>query len=162
VTAAAAEKDEAAAGATEVVAVDKNNKGNKELDKNVEKHFDFWNDHSETFLTMAYLWERRQAIEQPDGYGRKTGDCGDSISIYLVVKDGRISRVNYELDGCLHTNACANALASLVEGKTMEQGWAIMPHDIIAFLETLPQDHHHCAELTVGAFYLALAAVGER
>jgi hypothetical protein len=34
--------------------------------------------------------------------------------------------------------------------------------DIICFLETLPEDHHHCAELTAGAFCLALADYNER
>jgi len=39
----------------------------------------------------------------------------------------------------------------------MEESWDISPQDIIEFLETLPVDHHHCADLTVGTFYLALA-----
>jgi hypothetical protein len=34
--------------------------------------------------------------------------------------------------------------------------------DIICFLETLPTDHHHCVELSAGAFYLALADYSER
>jgi nitrogen fixation NifU-like protein len=128
----------------------------------MERQFDFWQDHSDTFLTMAYLWDRRKAMEQPDGYGTKTGDCGDTISIYLTIKNGSISQVNFELEGCLNTSACCNALAVLVEGKTIEQAWAMTPNDIICFLETLPIDHHHCAELTTGAFYLALADYSER
>jgi nitrogen fixation protein NifU and related proteins len=125
------------------------------------RQFDFWQDHSDTFLTMAYLWDRRKVLEQPDGYGRKTGDCGDTISIYLAIKNGCISQVNFELEGCLNTSACCNALAVLVEGKTLEQAWTLTPNDIICFLETLPIDHHHCAELTAGALYLALADYNE-
>ena len=121
------------------------------------KHFDFWQDHSDTFLTMAYLWDRRKAMEEPDGYGRKTGICGDTVAIYLAIVEGVIGGVNFELDGCINTNACCNALAALVEGKKAEQSWDITPTDIISFLETLPKDHYHCAELTVGTFYLALA-----
>ncbi len=121
------------------------------------KQFDFWQDHSETFLTMAYLWDRRKAMEQPDGCGRKTGDCGDSITLYLRIREDIIDQVTFELAGCLNTNACCNALAVLVEGKKMEESWDISPQDIIEFLETLPVDHHHCADLTVGTFYLALA-----
>ena len=123
----------------------------------MEKQFDFWQDHSDTFLAMAYLWDRRKALEHPDGQGRKTGDCGDTIFIYLAIKKGIISQVAFELEGCLNTSACCNALAVLVEGKTVQQSWDISPNDIIDFLETLPEDHHHCAELTVGAFFLALA-----
>ncbi len=128
----------------------------------MEQKFDFWNDHSDTFLTMAYLWERRGAMEKPDGYGKKTGDCGDTITMYLSVKDGVIQELNFELEGCLNTNASSNALAMFVEGKKVEQGWEVTPHDIISYLETLPDDHHHCAELAVGTFYLALADYNEK
>lgn len=128
----------------------------------MEKLFDYWQDHSENYLIMANLWDKRQVIENPDGCGGKTGDCGDTVTIFLTRENGTISRVNYALEGCQNTNACCNALAVLVEGKTLEEGWSINPQDIIEFLETLPADHYHCAELTIGAFYLALADCSEK
>ncbi len=128
----------------------------------MERVFDFWKDHSDTFIKMAHLWDRRKSMELPDGYGKKKGDCGDTITLYLAVKDGTITEVNFELEGCLNTSACCNALAVLAEGKMLEQCWEITPNDIICFLETLPSDHHHCAELAVGAFYRALADYSER
>lgn len=127
----------------------------------MERQFDFWQDHSDTFLTMAYLWDRRKTIEHPDGYGRKSGNCGDTITIFLTITNGIIGQVNFELEGCINTNACCNALAILVEGKGVEESWNVTSNDIISFLETLPFDHHHCAELTVGTFYLALADSNE-
>jgi nitrogen fixation NifU-like protein len=33
----------------------------------------------------------------------------------------------------------------------------VTPEKIIAYLETIPESHHHCAELAVGALYRALA-----
>ena len=33
----------------------------------------------------------------------------------------------------------------------------VAPADVIELLETLPDDHRHCAELAVGTLYLALA-----
>ncbi len=44
-------------------------------------------------------------------------------------------------------------------GKTIEAAWEITPEEVIRFLETLPEDHFHCAELAVGAFYLALTDI---
>lgn len=123
----------------------------------MKKPFDYWQDHSETFLIMANLWDKRKTVNQPDGYGKKTGDCGDTVTVYLSIKDGVIVEINYELQGCTNTNACCNALAALAEQKKVEQAWEITPKDIIDLLETLPVDHHHCAELTIGTFYLALA-----
>ncbi len=119
--------------------------------------FDFWQDHSECFLVMANLWDRRMVLENPDGVGRKTGDCGDTITIYLSVREGVVERLTFELEGCINTNACSNALAVLVEGQPVEQCWNVTPTEVINFLLTLPADHHHCAELAVGTLYLALA-----
>ena len=123
----------------------------------MEQKFDFWQDHSERFLVMANLWERRIVMEKPDGVGKKTGDCGDTIKMYLAVKEGVVEQLTFELEGCINTNACSNAVAVLVEGKPMEQCWNVTPTLVIDFLETLPDDHHHCAELAVGTLYLALA-----
>lgn len=122
------------------------------------KEFDFWQDHSDTFLTMAYLYDRQEEMMKPDGYGRKTGDCGDTITIYLKIENNIIDQVRFKLEGCLNTNACCNALAQLTEGKPVENSWDITPAQIIDYLETLPVDHHHCAELTIGTYYLALAS----
>ena len=96
-------------------------------------------------------------MEKPDGVGKKTGDCGDTVTIYLAVKNGIVDQLTFELEGCINTNACANALAVLVEGKPVEDCWNVTPTDVIDFLQTLPEDHHHCAELAVGTLYLALA-----
>ena len=65
-------------------------------------------------------------------------------------------------DGCLNTNAYANTVAHLVEGRSIEAGWEITPEDVIAHLQTLPAESYHCAELTVGAFYKALADLTEK
>ena len=130
--------------------------------KKTEGEFNFWQDHSDNYLVMAYLWDKRKAMELPDGYGSKTGDCGDTITIYLRIKDDTIQLINFELEGCINTSACCNALAHFVEGKKVEESWNITPQDLIAYLETLPEDHHHCAELAIGTFYLALADFGAK
>ncbi len=121
------------------------------------EEIDFWQEHSLKFLEMAFRTDRHETIEAADGRGGRTGDCGDTVTFYLTVKDDRIHRVSFMPEGCMHTNACANAAAELVEGKTLTEAWEISPEKVAAFLETLPEDHFHCAELAVGALYLALA-----
>ncbi len=120
------------------------------------KKFDFWQDHSRNYLEMALRGDRLERIEHPDGYGKRTGDCGDTVEMYLTVSDDRIESVCFQVDGCRNTNACANTVAELVEGKKVTEAWEISPEDVVTFLETLPPHDTHCAELAVGAFYLAL------
>jgi len=119
--------------------------------------FDFWQDNSIHYLEMAFRHARRERVQNPDGYGKRTGECGDTVEMFVCVKDGRIQSVSFDTDGCINTNACANTVSHLSEGKTIEAAWNIRPEDVIEFLETLPQENFHCAELAVGAFYLALA-----
>jgi nitrogen fixation NifU-like protein len=121
-----------------------------------EKKFDFWRDHSLHYLEMAFRYDRRERLQNPDGYGKRTGECGDTVEMFLHIQNGRIQSVSFDTDGCINTNSCANTVSHLVEGKIIEEAWGITPEDVTEFLETLPKDNIHCAELAVGAFYLAL------
>jgi nitrogen fixation protein NifU and related proteins len=114
--------------------------------------------HSERFIDMASRTSRLGILQNPDGYGKRVGDCGDTIELYLSVRGGRIQMVTFQIQGCLNTNACANTLAYLVEGRSVADSWQVTPENLVDYLETLPPDHIHCAELVVGAFYHALNA----
>ena len=122
---------------------------------------EFWQSHSLTFLEMAFRTDRQETLHKPDGYGMKARSCGDTVEFYLMVNDDRIRSISYMLRGCINTNACANALIELGQGQTLNQAWRISPTDIAAYLESLPQDHLHCAELAVAAFRRALADARE-
>jgi nitrogen fixation protein NifU and related proteins len=113
-------------------------------------------EYSEHFIDIASRTNRLGILEKPDGYGKRVGDCGDTIELYLSIRGGMIQMVTFQIQGCLHTIACANALAYLVEGRSVADSWRITPENLVDFLETLPPDHTHCAELVVGAFYHAL------
>ncbi len=113
-------------------------------------------EHSERFIDMASRTNRLGILQKPDGYGKRVGDCGDTIELYLSVRGDRIQMVTFQIQGCLNTNACANTLAYLVEGRGIADSWQVTPENLVDYLETLPPDHVHCAELVVGAFYHAL------
>jgi nitrogen fixation NifU-like protein len=65
-------------------------------------------------------------------------------------------------DGCLNTNACANTVAHLAEGRRIEAASEITPEAVIADLQTLPAEGHYCEELAVGAFHKALTDLTEK
>ena len=111
------------------------------------------------YLEMAYRTDKRGRVEHPDGYGKKTGVCGDTVELFIEVEDDNTIRsVKYDINGCINTNACANTVAIMSEGKRVEDAWdEITPESVIEFLQTLPPEDAHCAELSVGAFYLALS-----
>ena len=114
-------------------------------------------EHTQIFLEMAFRTDRQKILAHPSGVGRNRGTCRDRIEIQVAIQAGVIQEVAYQLDGCLNSNACANAVAEMVEGHAVTAAWALKPEMVAAFLQSLPADHFHCAELAVGAFYKALA-----
>jgi nitrogen fixation protein NifU and related proteins len=122
-----------------------------------KKQFDFWQDHSVKYLEMALKSDRMEPLAEPDGEGCHTGVCGDTVAISLKLRGEVIGQVAFQVQGCMNTVASANAVAEMVEGRPIAEAWELSPERVIDFLETLPKDHHHCAELAVGALYRALA-----
>jgi nitrogen fixation protein NifU and related proteins len=122
-----------------------------------EKVFDFLEDHSERFVHMALSTHRQEAIRNPDGYGKNTGDCGDTVEFFLTIRNERVDCISYGVNGCINTNACANTVVHMAEGKPVDALWKITPDTVIDYLETLPPESIHCAELAVGALYRAIA-----
>ena len=122
-----------------------------------DKEFSFWQDHSPQYLEMAFRKDKEGRFRHPAGYGKRTGDCGDTVEIYLSVNKNIVEEIAYQVNGCINTNACTNAMIQMIENKNVDEAWAISPEMVAEYLETLPKNHKHCAELAVGALYRALA-----
>ena len=118
--------------------------------------------HSIRFLEMAFRTDRRKALPQADGHGKSTGVCGDTVEFFIAVEAGCIQSITYLTDGCMHTNACANTVAELVENGSVDAAWELRPEHVAGYLETLPGDHYHCAELAAGALYRALTDIEKK
>lgn len=126
-----------------------------------QQALDFWQQHSIHFLEMAFRADQRESIQQPDGYGKRAGDCGDSVEIFLTIREDRLENVSFESNGCLNTVACANTVVCLAVGKPVEQAWSITADQVVDYLGTLPAHERHCAEMAVTALHLALANAAE-
>ena len=84
------------------------------------KKFNFLQDHSLRYLEMALGSDRRASIKKPDGYGKRTGECGDTVELYLQVRQDTVQYLSFLTDGCINTTACCNAVAHLVEGRSVD------------------------------------------
>ena len=102
---------------------------------------DFFNRHSLKFIEMALSTDNIERIETPDGYGTRTGECGDTVEFFLIKKENTLDIISFVTQGCIHTTACCNTVALFAQGKPIEKAWEIFPEDVIQYLETLPQDH---------------------
>jgi nitrogen fixation NifU-like protein len=121
-------------------------------------NLDFWQKHSLQFLEMALSADKRERLAPADAHGQAQGACGDRVDIFLNVQNGHIRTASFETNGCLYTVACANAVVHLAEGKTLTEAAIIEPEGVIGWLETLPREEFHCAEMAVSALRMALAS----
>jgi nitrogen fixation NifU-like protein len=68
---------------------------------------------------MATRLDQRRTLKDPDGYGKRTGECGDTVEMFLIVRKNRIHSVSFITNGCINTHACANCVAFFAEGKSL-------------------------------------------
>lgn len=101
----------------------------------------------------------RNAHTMPDADAEgQVGDpsCGDSLVIYLKVKDQRIEDISYLVFGCCGAIATASMTTVLAKGKTLDQAMAISEEDVIQALDGLPESKVHCSLLGIQALRKAI------
>ena len=82
-----------------------------------------------------------------DGLGRVTGPCGDTMQIYLKVKDGKVANASFWTDGCGPSIASGSMVTELAKGKSIPEARKISQQDILDALGGLPEESVHCALL---------------
>ncbi|MBA7680202.1 hypothetical protein ES703_88513 [subsurface metagenome] len=88
-------------------------------------------------------------MQNPDGHANITGVCGDTVEMYLAIKDGKIDDIKFMTDGCGATIACASYITRTVKGKSIEEALRIKPEDVDKYFEGLPEESKHCAKLSI-------------
>jgi nitrogen fixation NifU-like protein len=95
-------------------------------------------------------------IHDVEAYGKVTGPCGDTMEIYLTIKDDRIADAQFMTDGCGTTLACGSTITALSIGKTIPEAMRITSTDILNRLGGLPEADQHCSVLAVTTFQEAI------
>ena len=60
-------------------------------------------------------------MENPDGYGRVTGPCGDTMQIFLKFENEKVKDVTFQTDGCGASAVCGSFAAELALGKDPDE-----------------------------------------
>lgn len=96
-------------------------------------------------------------IADADGKGT-FGDpgCGDSLTIYIKVKDNVIEDISFLVFGCTASVATSSMTTVLAKGKTIEKALEIQEGDIVEALDGLPENKLHCSNLGVQALRSAI------
>ena len=112
--------------------------------------------YSERTLEEAYNPKNVGVLEDPDGYGRITGPCGDTMQIHLKVEAGKIVDCKFITDGCGPSTASGSVVTEMAKGKTIEEALLIQDKDVLAVLDGLPEESLHCPVLAVNTLRAAI------
>jgi len=86
-------------------------------------------------------------MDNAGGFARITGPCGDTMEIWLKVRDATITESTFMTDGCGTTIAAGSMVTELAKGKTVIQAQKISQQDVLSALGGLPEESKHCALL---------------
>ena len=95
-------------------------------------------------------------LDNPDGYARVTGGCGDTMQIFLHFKNETVSRASAISDGCGCSMVCGSFAAELALGRTTDQLACITGETILEITGQLPEEERHCAFLAAETLQGAL------
>ena len=98
----------------------------------------------------------RGAMENPDGYARITGSCGDTMQIFLRFENDRVKEATFQTDGCGSSTVCGSFAAELALGKNPDELAEVAGETILEILGGLPEEDRHCAYLAVETLQAAL------
>ncbi|TRZ78083.1 iron-sulfur cluster assembly scaffold protein [bacterium] len=102
-------------------------------------------------------------IENADGVGNVGNEiCGDTITLYIKVKDDVIEDVKFETLGCAAAIASSSAFTEMVKGKKIEDALKVTSDDVIKALGGLPEYKTHCSMMAEEALSIAIKSYREK
>ena len=97
-------------------------------------------------------------VENPDGYAEVKGPCGDTMEMFIKMKNECISECGFQTDGCGTTIVCGSVVTELALNKSFLEALAVIsPDQILKKLGGLPESDVHCAQLAAETLRRALA-----
>ncbi len=97
-------------------------------------------------------------MDDPDGFAEVgSSECGDTMAMYIRVKDGRIDDIKYRTYGCCAAIASSSIATDMVKGKLVDEADAITKAAIVEELGGLPDKKVHCSLMVEDAIHAAIA-----
>jgi nitrogen fixation NifU-like protein len=97
-------------------------------------------------------------MEQPDGYSKNRGSCGDTMEMFIKVRDDILQECSFQTDGCGTTIACGSTATELAKNKSYNEALAkVGSKEILNHLGGLPESDIHCAQLAAETLRRAMA-----
>jgi len=88
-------------------------------------------------------------MEGADSYACLKGSCGDTMEMYIRLKDDRVEQASYITDGCSSSSIAGSFAAQLAVRKTLIEILDMTAADVLQEIGAFPEAEEHCAHLAV-------------
>ena len=96
-------------------------------------------------------------IENADAIGEMgSKQCGDTMIVYLKVKDNIIEDIKFKTYGCCAAIASSSVATEMVKGKSLDEAEKLTKAMIVEKLGGLPEAKVHCSLLAEDAIHEAI------
>ena len=110
--------------------------------------------YTETVIDHAMNPRNVGSMPNADGFGSVTGPCGDTMEIWLRMREDKVVNATFWTNGCGTSIAAGSMVTELARGKRATEAMKITQQDVLDALGGLPEESMHCALLaanTLGA-----------
>lgn len=107
---------------------------------------------------IGHFLNPRNLGEMPtsDGFSKITGPCGDTMEIYLKVRNDKVIDASFWTDGCGCSIASGSMITEMAKQMNIREAQRISQHDVLAALDGLPEESEHCALLAANTLNAAI------
>jgi nitrogen fixation NifU-like protein len=96
-------------------------------------------------------------MKRASSWAHIQGPCGDTMEFFLKISGSVIRKVCCYTSGCGASKSCALETARMAQGKSLAGALLISPGKVIQKLRHIPDNHLHCAILSVSTLHRAIA-----
>lgn len=101
-------------------------------------------------------------LSDADQVSELTGECGDTMKVYLKLEGDQIKDAKFQVLGCPGAVAAAMATVDLVKGKTLKESLSVNDRDVFCELKKIPDQKLHCIRLAVKTLQKAIADYSQK
>jgi nitrogen fixation protein NifU and related proteins len=95
-------------------------------------------------------------INDPSARAVFTGPCGDTVEIFLKIKDNVITNAKFQATGCAGAFTSGSGLTTILKNKTLDEAEKINEKKVIAHLGEMPKQKFHCTSMFIVALRNAI------
>ena len=86
-------------------------------------------------------------MKNPDAHAKITGQCGDTMEMFLKFENNCVMDASFVTDGCGSSSVCGSFTAEMALRKTPDELTDITGEAILDKIGTFPEGEAHCAYL---------------